>query len=73
MVSFKPNQCPIGEEVDKAVYLGREFNRTIKKLRRSMNNCSKCESEEECLIIQRFQVMGNEIIQEINSEWNLQI
>ena len=70
---MKPSNCPIGPEVDRAIELGREFSEVFTKLRRSLNDCGKCESEKNCPIIQRFQVMIGEIIIEINSEWNIPI
>jgi len=67
----KPSYCPLADDVEEAIRLGNEFSSAIRKLRRQMKNCDQCASFEECPIIQKFQTMVNEIILEVNHEWDI--
>jgi hypothetical protein len=67
----QPRYCPLADDVEEAIRLGNEFSSAIRKLRRQMKNCDKCESIDDFPIIQKFQTMVNEIILEINHEWDI--
>lgn len=67
----QPIDCEIRDEVEKAVELGGQFVRSVRKLRRSLKACEKCADQDDCVFTREFMSMVNEVITEINHEWGL--
>lgn len=61
--------CPIRQDIDRSLRSGRTLLKEMRRLRRSLKTCEACEEEPECLQLQSIADRLNEMVTEINAEW----
>jgi hypothetical protein len=65
-----PPDCPVLEPARKAMRSGQDFNRALRRLRKSMLACEKCIQTDDCCFRRNFNSMVDAVIVEINAEWS---
>jgi len=63
--------CPVLEDTHQIQGLTHDLTKTMRKLRRDINNCNKCPAFEECQILKEFNALVQQAIQEVNAEWDM--
>jgi hypothetical protein len=64
-----PEDCPVQQDTALIQGLSKDLTKTMRKLRRDVANCVKCAAFEDCPFIKEFNTLVQEVIQEINDEW----
>jgi hypothetical protein len=64
------NECPIQKEALYMVQTGREFVQAVRKLRRSLRRCGRCEAADGCPILAQIDAAIDAALQEVSQEWN---
>jgi hypothetical protein len=63
--------CPVKNDLDHTIKLGKEFSNYIYRLRRRMVACNKCVNRQDCAIIENFHNDVSAIITALNEEWGM--
>lgn len=63
--------CPLKEEFERAVDLGNQFTRVMRRIRKHQDGCYRCGAYEDCLVRARFYEKIDSIIFDLNEEWGL--
>jgi len=63
--------CPIKVDLNKAIDLGGEYSKIMRKIRREIGICDTCTSRTDCEVRSRFDQAVDEVIAELNREWGL--
>lgn len=64
-------KCPLNNDFESAANLGLELAKTMRRIRRKLKSCDKCEYIDNCGIRNKFNCRVDGLIAEINEEWNL--
>lgn len=62
--------CLIKAELEEVAELGEQVVVVIRNLRKDMEVRKHCSAFDDCPILQSFNSMIDEVIQEINDEWD---
>jgi hypothetical protein len=63
--------CPIKKDLEEATELGGEFSKQMKKVRKEIEACDKCEVRKTCKVRIDFNLMVDKIVAELNEEWGM--
>lgn len=63
--------CPIKLEISEAEESGKKFVKAMRRLRRAIVLCDKCQAVDGCEIRKQFNLTVDSVIAEVNEEWDL--
>lgn len=68
---YKVVECPIGADVSLVVALSVSLGKALRKLRRDLRLCERCQKGEDCPLRQVYQSKVQAAIAQVQDEWNL--
>jgi hypothetical protein len=61
--------CLLQQCARQAARSGRNFQRDIRKLRRTQEHCKLCPLEHECATRMEFEELVEQVVSDVNQEW----
>jgi hypothetical protein len=66
-----PEGCPILAGADQVRELSNDLAKTMRKLRRDLNLCSRCPAFEGCGLLKELNAVVQAALDQIMDEWDL--
>jgi hypothetical protein len=63
--------CPIQLEINLAEDTGAEFIKAVRRLRRAMVLCDRCQSVDGCPIREQFYQKMDSVVARVVNEWEM--
>jgi hypothetical protein len=67
------NACPIFSDLNEATEQAHSLARVMRRLRKRMLRCPKCEHYAECPVMEQFHQAIDIALQEFTQEWDLKV
>lgn len=64
-----PVVCPVEKHANAVLRSGRETIRAMRRLRRSLLNCSACPVYDQCEFLEQFNQQVDAVISELTETW----
>jgi hypothetical protein len=62
--------CPVLQDTRQIQGLSHDLAKSIRKLRRDLDKCSKCPNYDNCQVLKDFNNMVNTALGEVADEWD---
>lgn len=73
-IHWRPeDDCPIKTDLNNVVALGEQFVTILQRLQQDLEGCELCNDWETCRISQALNPVIDELILEINEEWDFDL
>ena len=63
--------CPVRAEVEGILEASKDLAMRVRRLRRVLRACRRCEARQNCGFLQAFNASVDAAIAEVTEEWNL--
>ncbi len=63
------SHCPVERDTQKVVQLSKDTARTLRRLRRDLGGCERCEAGPDCPILQQVNAQVQAAIAVVVDEW----
>jgi hypothetical protein len=63
------SQCPVLEEAQHVLDISHDLGKAMRRLRKKLNHCRKCEQEGSCPALKMFQDQIRAAIEETSQDW----
>jgi hypothetical protein len=62
--------CPVLQDTRQIQGLSHDLTKSLRKLRRDLDNCAKCPNYDNCQVLKDFNNMVNTALSEVAAEWD---
>ena len=66
-------ECPVLDDARLVFDSAQNLTRMVRRLRRSMRRCTACPGRGACPVIERFNDLVDQALEEVWDEWNANI
>lgn len=70
-IRFLPVNCPVLDQAREADNDARRLNRSLRRMRKAMDQCTACARKGDCPALLRIHTRINAVLLEIYQEWDL--
>jgi hypothetical protein len=67
------DDCPIKTDLNTVMAIGEQFVTILQRLQQDLEGCELCNDWEACRITQALNLVIDELILEINEEWDIDL